>query len=283
MIMIIGISGKIGSGKDTIGSIIQFLTDEYAIKDKLTYQQWVDEGLEIAQRDGDYNTTASDWEIKKFAGKVKQIASLITGVPVEKFEDQEFKNSLMPDKWKAHYLVNPAADKFLGRPKGLHYSGPFVSKEACEEACLDLVTSNSNYYVTEDIITYRKLLQLLGTDAMRTVIHPNVWVNALFADYRTNFEAKNVEEWGKDLSQNWIITDVRFPNEADAIKERGGLLIRVNRKLDRPLLAEEMAKNMHPSETALDNYPFPYTIDNNDTIDDLVESVRTILKKEKII
>ena len=29
---------------------------------------------------------------------------------------------------------------------------------------------------------------------------------------------------------NWIITDVRFPNEADAIKGRGGIIIRVNRK-----------------------------------------------------
>ena len=32
-------------------------------------------------------------------------------------------------------------------------------------------------------LTPRKLLQLLGTDCGRDIIHPNIWVNALFADY----------------------------------------------------------------------------------------------------
>ena len=29
---------------------------------------------------------------------------------------------------------------------------------------------------------------------------------------------------------NWLITDVRFPNEVDAIKERQGIIIRINRE-----------------------------------------------------
>ena len=39
----------------------------------------------------------------------------------------------------------------------------------------------------------------------------------------------------------------------------------------------------HPSETALDNHPFDYTIDNNGTIEELIEKVREILIKEKLI
>jgi hypothetical protein len=65
--MLIGISGKINSGKDTVGEIIKKLC--------LT-----NEGPEF--------------EIKKFAGKLKQIASLLTGIDVEKFEDQEFKKNI---------------------------------------------------------------------------------------------------------------------------------------------------------------------------------------------
>ena len=32
--------------------------------------------------------------------------------------------------------------------------------------------------------TPRLLLQLLGTDAGRNIVHPNIWVNALMSDYR---------------------------------------------------------------------------------------------------
>ena len=70
--MIIGISGRIGSGKNTIGDIIQIicLTNE-----------------------------GPTFEQKSFAGKLKQIASLLTGIPVEKFEDQEFKKTLLGAEW----------------------------------------------------------------------------------------------------------------------------------------------------------------------------------------
>jgi hypothetical protein len=67
---------------------------------------------------------------------------------------------------------------------------------------------------------------------------------------------------------NWIVTDVRFPNEADAIKARGGLLVRVTRK------GHEFT-GKHPSEIALDDYDnFNITIENNGTIDDLIKEVQ---------
>ncbi len=68
--MIIGINGYAGSGKDTVGTILQ-------------------------QIDKD-----SHWEIKKWAGKLKQVAELLTGIPVEKFEDQEFKKTNLGKQWK---------------------------------------------------------------------------------------------------------------------------------------------------------------------------------------
>lgn len=56
---------------------------------------------------------------------------------------------------------------------------------------------------------------------------------------------------------NYVFDDVRFENEANAIKNLGGKLIRVNRyeKLN------VYGKNLDvPSETALDNYEFDYVI-----------------------
>ena len=74
--MIIGINGKIGSGKDTIGEIIQGLC--------LTNKGQV-------------------FEIKKFAGKLKLIGSILCGTPVENFEDQEFKKQPMSLEWEMTY------------------------------------------------------------------------------------------------------------------------------------------------------------------------------------
>jgi DNA-directed RNA polymerase subunit L len=48
-------------------------------------------------------------------------------------------------------------------------------------------------------------------------------------------------------------------------------------------MRELHSKINHPSETALDNANFDYVINNNGTIEELVEKVRDILVKEKII
>jgi hypothetical protein len=84
---------------------------------------------------------------------------------------------------------------------------------------------------------------------------------------------------------NWIITDVRFPNELKAIKDRDGIIIRVN----RPILNETAYNKAyretheHESENSLDSATFDYVIDNNSDISSLIEKVREILVKENIL
>lgn len=134
---IISVSGQIGSGKDEVGKIIQYLTSPEAIY-KGGYSHCKDMGFSYEV----------NWEIKKFAGKLKQIASIITGVPVDKFEDQEFKKTNMPECW----------DK----------------------------PQQSGRYKALKPMTYRQFLQELGTNAMRDNLHSNVWVSALFSDYNTS-------------------------------------------------------------------------------------------------
>jgi dephospho-CoA kinase len=235
--MIIGINGKIGSGKDTVGNIIQYLTAEDTGQFCLGRIQ---SGKSI---EGHHNST---FEIKKFAGKLKTIASLLTGIPVEKFEDQEFKQKHMGLQWK---------------------------------------------------MTYREFLQKLGTEAMRDGLHTNVWVNALFADYKA--VVKEWDELGNDTLveyPNWILTDTRFPNELEAVEERRGITIRVVRDIeskDDSVIAYSLALTakamrdktgpFHPSETALDDAKFDYEIINDGSIEDLVEKVKKILIKENII
>lgn len=79
----------------------------------------------------------------------------------------------------------------------------------------------------------RALLQRLGTDAGRRHLGENVWVDAAM----------------RDLPERTVFTDVRFPNEADAIRAAGGKVVRIVRPGTGPV-------NDHPSETALDTYGY---------------------------
>ena len=110
--------------------------------------------------------------------------------------------------------------------------------------------------------TLREVLQIVGTELLREGFNKNIHVASTMA---------NIKD--KD---NVIITDMRFPNEVKAIKEKDGITIRINRETDYV--------SNHSSEIALDNYEdFDYTIDNNNCIDCLIEKVKEILKHEKII
>jgi hypothetical protein len=99
----------------------------------------------------------------------------------------------------------------------------------------------------------REILQRVGTECFRIGFDSDVWVKAALRDI----------EPGRD----YVITDVRFPNEAEAIKDRGGRVIRINRDNARG------AGMVHASENALSGWEFDSTINNNGTIEDLNQAV----------
>jgi len=262
---IIAISGKIGSGKDTVGSIIQYLSVD-RVRRGVFYETWMSDFYAPGRRNG-------GWEIKKFAYKLKQVVSLLTGCKVEDLENQEFKNKPLGLEWSTYI--------------GTSATSPDVTKQ-------------SPVY---ENITYRTMLQKVGTEAIRNNVHENAWVNALFADYLPKYHG------GIDLAVNstapsdvqvfvghpkWIITDMRFPNELEAVKKHGGITIRINRQKEKINVGNDTFKHVlnetknfgiqeHPSETALDNAEFDYVIENDGTIEELIEKVKDILIKEKLI
>jgi len=84
---------------------------------------------------------------------------------------------------------------------------------------------------------FRTALQWWGTEFRRGMFGDDYWIKKLehyirAADVRVPLI---------------VVTDVRFPNEADLIKKLGGELWRVQ----RPSMA---SNDIHPSETAMDNY-----------------------------
>jgi len=99
----------------------------------------------------------------------------------------------------------------------------------------------------------RALLQNIGVGA-REVLDENVWVIVV------------LQKLG-DIKQNYVITDVRFENEAIMVKSVGGVLWRISRH-------GVSAVNEHISENKLDGYKFDQILKNEGSLDDLRKLVR---------
>lgn len=121
----------------------------------------------------------------------------------------------------------------------------------------------------------RLALQLMGTEAGRDVFHKDIWIHSL------------VRRMQKD--KNYVIADVRFPNEIEAIQEIGGKIIRVKRgenpswyntALDYNAGRIEIQPDAHFSEWAWIGSPIDAILDNNcdlfqlkNRVDKLVDSL----------
>lgn len=110
----------------------------------------------------------------------------------------------------------------------------------------------------------RRKLQTIGTERGRLVYGDDIWIRHVKA-WCEMYEMRGVTDF--------VITDVRFKNEAEWIRESGGKLIRIvsESKNHRRLMKESSGsedkyneiKN-HISETDLDLYEFDQIIHNDD-------------------
>lgn len=96
----------------------------------------------------------------------------------------------------------------------------------------------------------RQLLQFLGTDVCRDILGEDIWIRAALEDVDRFRKATPV---GKPLI--FVFEDLRFPNEARALKLRGGKII----KLVCPDRSSE-ADESHPSEKLVDQIDADVTI-----------------------
>jgi len=128
----------------------------------------------------------------------------------------------------------------------------------------------------------RLALQLMGTEAGRDVFHPDLWVHTVM---------RRCEQapWN-----NYVIADVRFPNEIKAITDSGGKVVRVRRGPDpewyslarecnlnnTPDIMRNAYPEVHYSEWAWIGSHYDIVMDNNcdlntltTRVDKLVDSI----------
>lgn len=128
-------------------------------------------------------------------------------------------------------------------------------------------------------LTPRWILQYWGTEVCRTGFHDDIWLASLESRLRNS-------------SEDIVITDVRFPNEFDAIRRAGGSIVRIRRGPepqwfnlainandgDSNSISQLESMNIHASERSWVGYPLDAIIDNDSTIDSLKMELISLLE-----
>ena len=133
-------------------------------------------------------------------------------------------------------------------------------------------------------LTPRWVLQYWGTDVLRNHFHDDIWIASL-------------ENKLRKTTDDIVISDCRFPNEIKAIKNQGGIVIRVVRGEDPEWMLHAVnymagpqkigwaigkdaltRAGIHASEYSWAATDFDKIIDNNSTIDNLYKQVGLLVQ-----
>ena len=127
-------------------------------------------------------------------------------------------------------------------------------------------------------LTPRWILQYWGTEVCRNGFHDDMWIASLENKIRTSKDSV-------------VISDCRFPNEIKAIRKQGGKIVWVQRgmlpvwydlavaanKGDSAAKERLQEAGVHASETAWVGTEFDTVIDNNGSIEDLYNQLKSLV------
>ncbi|MBJ2267865.1 deoxynucleotide monophosphate kinase [Pseudomonas sp. MF6772] len=105
----------------------------------------------------------------------------------------------------------------------------------------------------------RQLMQSMGTEWARNTVHPDVWVK---------LAEQNLEYMTKAMGAvlGFVVSDVRFENEAELIRRRGGTVIHI-------LRPNALAVNPHISEAGIAANSADLTLPNYGTVESFLRSL----------
>ena len=184
---IIAISGVRNTGKTTTGDMLRFMLST----PKFLHHYWIYKRFPKLKLKG-------NWLNVSFAGSLKEMLAVLLRVPVEMFEDRDFKENVFVDfndltfyrreDLKKHQILSDS--KFSRKVK---------------EMSID---------VRANLLSIRQLLQYWGTEIQRRYLGDQLW----------SLTTLKLAEF-HDL----IISDMRFKVEAEMVKERRGAVIYIDR------------------------------------------------------
>lgn len=103
----------------------------------------------------------------------------------------------------------------------------------------------------------REMLQTLGTEWGRELVHPDLWVMYLERLIK------------QSRSRRYVVTDLRFPNEAEMVRRYDGVIIQLVRD-SAPAVAAHSSEQQHVEPH--------YRVKNNGTLQALEEALRRVIE-----
>ena len=155
----------------------------------------------------------------------------------------------------------------------------------------DIDEVNPNIVAHPVYLTPRLALQKLGTEFGRAC-YSDIWIDRALQTARTLLAAQDgsdrspvmytasegISEWPSLAIKGVVFHDIRYVNEAEALRRAGGKLIRVRRKMD----TDATVKDTHPSELGLlflGDDKFDYVIDNAEDLEALYAKVDVMMQQ----
>jgi hypothetical protein len=142
----------------------------------------------------------------------------------------------------------------------LYEMDPLVMHNYMDFRLQDVIDSKGWETAKTEFPEVRRLLQDLGVSA-RKLFGDTFWVDQVVGQFGHSW-------WGYDT--NVVITDVRFTNEAQAIKGKGGQIWRISRPGTEAI-------NDHVSEHDLDGWDFDVVIENDSDMPALIKKIKTLI------
>lgn len=192
-------------------------------------------------------------------------------------------------KLSAMLLFKPDAtlEEAVAWADDFKFNGHILALTAREELHPEVEGSPSEVWHEPDFeITGRQLLQRYGTEAHRDVFGQNFWVDALLPYHESHYDEDDPRgrpRWWDNFTDNAVdplphiavITDVRFPNEAERIHYLGGQVWRIDRH-------DLKRGDGHASEQNLDDSLIDHVLINGYGVDEYRKHVAE-QTKDKII
>lgn len=188
---------------------------------------------------GQYLEDRYGFEQLAFADKLKELA-LASNPKMKVYKHFVLENGMLLD-----YVSDMGTDYDSDTPIDFYLIG------------LDILVTLIGWEKAKEVTSVREYLQNLGV-GVRNTFGEDFWVNLLFEDM--------------DRKENYVITDVRFPNEARRILDTSfrNIVLNVKRNVEKV--------NDHISEAGLPNDCISLTIHNTGTIEDLHNTMDWLLK-----
>ena len=225
------ISGVKGSGKDSVTNMLQYCLSV----PKAFRQYWLYKHFR--------KWIKPKYKKLAFADPLKKMLSDLLNIPLEKFYNRSFKEDYIIDVSTLNIPQPKVVDDCLD-----------LSFNKLPDSKFNKMVKQLDPALLESNLSLRQLLQYFGTEIMQKYFGKRVWINSTL----------------QHRSKYTIISDLRFIEEYNAIKENNGIVIYVN----RPGYEFGQHASEREMKELLESNKYDFVINNNGSFEDLFKQIK---------